>query len=61
MELGQYEIKRVELAVAVPENDKDSGQQRNGSSTAREPKIRPARKKPQGPLRGGMTFHRDFL
>jgi hypothetical protein len=49
MKLGQYEIKAVEFPVTMPENDKNCRQQSNRSSTGGQPKIRTARKKPEGP------------
>jgi hypothetical protein len=39
MEFGQYEIKGVDLAVAVPVDDENGGDQSNRCSAAEQPKI----------------------
>ncbi|HEY6201121.1 MAG TPA: hypothetical protein VI231_21140 [Candidatus Binatia bacterium] len=42
MELGENEIDRIDLAVAVKKNQGDGGKYCGRSAAASEPKIRPA-------------------
>src|SRR6185503_5055608 len=46
MKFRQYQIERVELAVAVKKYQQDRRQQSDGSAATGEPEIRAARKEP---------------